>query len=122
LLAYLSTGGSAATLLAEKLAISRPSVTVTTDWLESRGFVTRAADPADGRRVRIEISADGREALRRADERLATRFGEILDLLTSEQAQSVLLAMEQVAHALDEDRELRHERAIASSRPRTPFD
>jgi DNA-binding MarR family transcriptional regulator len=119
LLAYLNTGGAAATMLAEKLAISRPSVTVTTDWLESRGFVTRASDPEDGRRVRIEISKDGREALRRADLRLASRFGQILDLLDDEQARSVVLAMEHIAAALDRDRELRHERAIAANRPRT---
>jgi DNA-binding MarR family transcriptional regulator len=122
LLAYLSTGGSAATVLAEKLAISRPSVTVTTDWLESRGFVTRAADPADGRRIRIEISPAGREALRRADQRLAARFGEILDLLGDEQARSVLAAMELLAHALDLDREMRHQRAIApTGRSRAPM-
>jgi DNA-binding MarR family transcriptional regulator len=39
------------------------SMTQTVGDLESRGFVTRRPDPADGRRALVELTTDGRAAL-----------------------------------------------------------
>src|SRR5690606_33141171 len=53
MLAYLATGETAAKVLAAKLAISRPTVTATLDWLEPQGYVTRSPSELDRRRVDI---------------------------------------------------------------------
>lgn len=41
--------------LAEKSGLAPPSVTGLIDRLERKGFVNRVADPADGRRVRVQL-------------------------------------------------------------------
>ena len=46
--------------LAETLRLHRSTVTGVLQRLEERGFVRRAADPRDGRRARLELTAKGR--------------------------------------------------------------
>src|SRR5687767_3257244 len=65
MLASLSSGASAAANLADKLAVSRPTVTATVDWLEGRGFVSRTPDPDDRRRAAIALTPAGEAALRK---------------------------------------------------------
>lgn len=83
LLAFLDEAPSAATALASKLSVTRPSLTALVDGLASRGYVVRTTDPADRRRVTHEISASGRDAVAAADRaiqgRLAARLGAELD-------------------------------------------
>src|SRR5690606_39654135 len=74
LLAYLVTGETASKVLAAKLAVSRPTVTATLDWLEPRGYVVRSPDTTDRRRVEIAITADGRRALEEADRLVVDRL------------------------------------------------
>jgi len=110
LLAYLSTGASAATALAEKLVVSRPTITATIDWLEERGFVTRSPDPVDRRRVTVTTTPMGEQALAKADQRLTNRLAEVLALLDDSQAASVVAALDHLHDALDRDRSMRHDR------------
>ncbi len=114
LLAYLTSGSSAATVLAAKLAISRPSVTATIDWLEARGYVSRSPDPADGRRSRIDITERGAAALEQANERLVLRLGDLLQGLTPEQARSVLASLDLMSEVLDQDRERRDQKVFGT--------
>lgn len=67
LLVLLSESPSAATALADRLDVTRPSLTALVDGLVARGFVAREPDPHDRRRVTHEISATGHDALQRAD-------------------------------------------------------
>jgi DNA-binding MarR family transcriptional regulator len=117
LLVYLTTGTSAAAVLAAKLAISRPSVTATIDWLESRGYVVRTPDPTDGRRSVVEITAEGQAALDRSDDKLVRRLSELLTLLEPAQAANLVETLELVTEALDRDRDVRDLRVFGTDRP-----
>ena len=109
LLAHLTTGGgSAATELAEKLLVSRPTVTATIDWLEERAMVVRSPDPADGRKVSVAPTAKGRAALKSADDLVANRLTEVLASLGDDGGRAVSEALEQLHDALDDDRRRRH--------------
>jgi len=76
-LAFLADGNQAASRLAEKLAVSRPSVTGVVDGLVARGLVTRSEDPADRRRVGHELTPGGRQVLETAEAEVQRRLTEI---------------------------------------------
>jgi long-chain acyl-CoA synthetase len=67
----------AASALAEKLAVSRPSVTGVVDGLVARGLVQRDHDPDDRRRVGHALTQSGRTLLQRADAEVERRLNEI---------------------------------------------
>lgn len=69
LLAFLSQGDWAASALADRLDVSRPSVTGLVDGLVKRGLVERRPGVHDRRRVDHVLTAAGKQALRAADER-----------------------------------------------------
>jgi long-chain acyl-CoA synthetase len=69
-----------ASVLAYKLAVSRPSVTGVVDGLVSRGAVERQPDPADRRRVCHRLTADGRRLLAEADAEVEQRLRQIAEL------------------------------------------
>ncbi len=63
ILILLDEGKVAASALADRLAVSRPSVTAVVDGLVTRGLVERHHDPADRRRVGHDLTAEGRRLL-----------------------------------------------------------
>jgi long-chain acyl-CoA synthetase len=67
ILIILGEGKEAASSLADKLAVTRPSITAVVDGLVARGLVERHADQGDRRRVSHDITAAGLETLARAD-------------------------------------------------------
>lgn len=69
LLAFLSQGDWAASALADRLDVSRPSVTGLVDGLVKRGLVERRPGVDDRRRVDHVLTPAGKQALRAADER-----------------------------------------------------
>jgi long-chain acyl-CoA synthetase len=69
-----------ASVLADKLAVSRPSVTGVVDGLVARGFVQRQHDPEDRRRVCHLLTAQGRRLLAEADAEVERRLHQIADL------------------------------------------
>ena len=77
LLLFLSEGNAAASAVAGRLAVSRPSVTALADGLERRGLLQRKSDPADRRKVAHELTEAGREALAAADAAVAERIAKI---------------------------------------------
>lgn len=83
LLGNLADGPSQASTLAERLIVSRPSVTALADGLVERGLVTRQGAESDRRRVMHGLTPAGRKVLRAADEaievRLAALSGELSD-------------------------------------------
>jgi len=95
------------TELAERLGIDPPAVTRKAQQLERAGLLSRAADPADARALRLRLSAEGRRSIERllaarvrwlegllggwaADDR--AEFGRLLHLFTA------TIAREQEAH------------------------
>ena len=76
-LGILDRGPEASSVLAEKLAVSRPSVTGVVDGLVARALARRDHDPADRRRIGIELTDDGRHLLAQADTEVERRLQEI---------------------------------------------
>jgi long-chain acyl-CoA synthetase len=80
-LGILGEGREAASALADKLAVSRPSVTGVVDGLVARGFVSRGQADVDRRRVQIELTYSGRDVLDAADAAVDQRLDRIVELL-----------------------------------------
>jgi long-chain acyl-CoA synthetase len=78
-LGILGDGREAASVLADKLAVSRPSVTGVIDGLVARGLVRRDPDATDRRRIDLGLTDDGRRVLARADAEVERRLTEIAD-------------------------------------------
>ena len=62
-LAFLARGESAASKLADRLVVSRPSVTALVDGLVEQGLVARKPSDTDRRCVLHHLTADGRRRL-----------------------------------------------------------
>ena len=76
-LGILGDGQEAASVLADKLAVSRPSVTGVVDGLVARGLVRRDHDGADRRRIGVGLTDEGRRLLAAADAEVQRRLIEI---------------------------------------------
>jgi long-chain acyl-CoA synthetase len=72
-----------ASVVADELAVTRPTVTAIIDGLVGRGLVDRASDPSDRRRVRLLMTAEGRDVLAKADAVVEDRLTTMLDGLGS---------------------------------------
>ena len=101
MLAYLDTEESAAKVLAAKLAVSRPTVTTTLDWLEPRGYVTRTPGVLDRRSVDIAITDKGRAALADADRRVLTRISDLTAHLERVEVATIVESLEVLLEALN---------------------
>lgn len=77
-LILLGEGKEAASALAEKLAVSRPSVTGVVDGLVARGLVARTHDRDDRRRVGHDLTPEGGRLLESADAEVERRLREIV--------------------------------------------
>jgi long-chain acyl-CoA synthetase len=80
-LAFLARGNVAPSVLAGRLAVSRPTITALVDGLAARGFVDRRPDPDDRRRVEHVLTDAGHGALRSADEAIAARLAALVEHL-----------------------------------------
>jgi long-chain acyl-CoA synthetase len=78
-LGILGDGREATSVLADKLAVSRPSVTGVIDGLVARGLVRRDPDATDRRRIDLGLTDDGRRVLAGADAEVERRLTEIAD-------------------------------------------
>jgi long-chain acyl-CoA synthetase len=70
-----------ASVVADELAVTRPTVTAIIDGLVARGLVDRTSDPNDRRRVRLCLTPEGRAVLAKADGAVDTRMSAMLDTL-----------------------------------------
>ena len=80
-LAALDEGQEAASRLADKLAVSRPSITGVVDGLVARGLVRRDHATCDRRRIDIGLTDAGRLVLAAADAAVEERNERIEQLL-----------------------------------------
>ncbi len=80
-LAILGDGCAASSKLAEKLAVSRPSVTGVVDGLVARGLVRRDHTTGDRRRIDVGLTDAGRLVLAAADAAVEQRMERINELL-----------------------------------------
>jgi DNA-binding MarR family transcriptional regulator len=80
LLGFISQSPHRASELASRASVSKPTLTSLIDGLADRGLVRREQVEGDRRGIRLEVTDDGAEALRLADDLLCTR----LSVLTAE--------------------------------------
>jgi DNA-binding MarR family transcriptional regulator len=100
-LGILDGGPEASSVLAEKLAVSRPS-----------GLARRDHDAADRRRIGIELTSDGRRLLAQADTEVERRLNEIAAHL--EDASAAFAGLGPWLEALDAHRSARHSARVAA--------
>lgn len=75
----IATSPERASRIAERAAISRPSLTGVLDGLEQRGWVRRVDVEGDRRGVGLEVTASGRRALVAAERDAAGAIATLLD-------------------------------------------
>jgi long-chain acyl-CoA synthetase len=112
ILILLDEGKVAASALADRLAVSRPSVTAVVDGLVTRGLVERHHDPDDRRRVGHDITAEGRLILERADSSVDKRLSEIAAIIDQSAAASAFSGLNCWREALDTYRTVKHEAVV----------
>jgi long-chain acyl-CoA synthetase len=101
-LAFLSEDGaaSAATALAGRMSVSKPSITALVDGLVQRGLVERRGSEQDRRRVEHLLTDDGRAVLGRADHAVNARLALIAGHLAPDDRSQAGQGLEQWAAAL----------------------
>jgi long-chain acyl-CoA synthetase len=100
ILALVDAGDERSTLLADRLAVAKPTITAVVDGLVERGFVAREAVAGDRRKIRVVLTPAGVGALRAAEEEM----GETLDRIFEHARERDAL----VAALLDLDDALAH--------------
>jgi long-chain acyl-CoA synthetase len=105
LLALLSEGSINASTLAERLVVSRPSVTALVDGLVARGMVKRGSDPSDRRHVTHLVTELGQQVLDRADRAAAARLQDLSRHLSAEDVPAADDGLAAWERALDSYRE-----------------
>jgi len=76
--------------LADRNAVSAPTMSSTINTLEERGWVRRRRDDTDRRVVWIEITAEGLHAIDAINRHTAERIAHVLRTLTAEQQEMVV--------------------------------
>lgn len=97
-LALVSAGDERATLLAGRLAITKPSVSAVVDGLAERGFLAREPVDGDRRAVRLCITRTGTAALTAAEGAMAERLDPLVDALDDRNA--FVAGLDQIEAAL----------------------
>jgi DNA-binding MarR family transcriptional regulator len=78
-LALVAAGDERSSLVAERLAVARPTITAVVDGLVERGCLTREAIAGDRRSLRLVVTEAGRAALFAVEESMAEAVGDVLD-------------------------------------------
>jgi DNA-binding MarR family transcriptional regulator len=104
-LGILGEGSAAASALADRLAVRRPSITALIDGLEARGLVDRRQEDADRRRVSLRLTPEGVSTLARADVAVDEYLVAIAGHLPDKDEAMALRSLELWARAMVESRQ-----------------
>ncbi len=85
--------------LAEKQAVSPPTMSNTVTALEARGWVQRTPSAGDRRRVQVELTAQGRDVLDNVQRRSEARMAALLDRLSAAECQTLTRGLALLEHA-----------------------
>jgi long-chain acyl-CoA synthetase len=108
-LGILVEGSNAASALADRLAVRRPSVTALIDGLEARGFVERTHDECDRRRISLRLTDDGQRIVAEADRCVDAYLTSLAGNLPSPDDVMALHALELWGQALTSSHQARTE-------------
>lgn len=84
------------TELAEKLDVKPSAVTVMIDRLQKAGYVTRSNDTADRRVIFVELTEDGRDILKKAQQIREDIVGSYLSHFGTEEARIATEVLEKI--------------------------
>jgi DNA-binding MarR family transcriptional regulator len=104
-LGILAEGSAAASGLADRLAVRRPSITALVDGLVARGFVDRRQEDTDRRRVELRLMPEGVATLARADAAVDEYLVAIAGHLPDKEEAMALRSLELWARAMVESRQ-----------------
>ena len=104
-LGILAEGSSAASGLADRLAVRRPSITAIVDGLVARGLVDRRQEDSDRRRVALRLTKDGERLLATADRAVDEYLVAIAGYLPSKDEAMALRSLELWGRAMTAHRE-----------------
>jgi long-chain acyl-CoA synthetase len=107
----LAEGTAAASALADRLAVRRPSITALIDGLVARGLVDRRQENADRRRVSLRLTPEGTSTLARADVAVDEYLVAIAGHLPDKDEAMALRSLELWARAMVESRQGPRQRA-----------
>ena len=79
ILALIAAGDERSSMLAERLAVAKPTITAVVDGLVERGFVGREAVAGDRRSIRVALTPAGVVALHAAEEEMAETLDRIFE-------------------------------------------
>jgi long-chain acyl-CoA synthetase len=99
-LGILAEGSSAASGLADRLAVRRPSITAVVDGLVARDLVDRRQEEGDRRRVALRLTPAGARILAEADEVVDASLVSIAGHLPSREEATALRSLELWGRAL----------------------
>lgn len=116
LLTFLDRDDWAASALADRLAVSRPSVTSLADGLVAKGLIERRPSEEDRRRVLHVLTKQGRAALAKADRALQGRLDGFLERLDDEARSAAVDGLAALTQALVAARDERYGRLRATER------
>ena len=85
-LAFVAAGTERSSLVAEGLALARPTVTAAVDGLVERKFLTREAVEGDRRSLRLAVTSAGADALSAAERSMGERLDAVLEHARDPQA------------------------------------
>jgi long-chain acyl-CoA synthetase len=102
ILSLVARAPERASRLASQSDVSRPTLTGVLDGLVARGWVERTEVEGDRRGIELEATAEGRAALEDAQNAVAARFDDILQLVEPGQRATAIAGLEALGHALHE--------------------
>jgi long-chain acyl-CoA synthetase len=108
-LTCIDEGTAESGALADRLVVTRPSVTAVADVLVTRGLVERKHEEDDRRRVSHSLTPSGREALAEADAAVEARLDRILGFLQEDQHDKAIDGFSLWNRALDDFRMARRD-------------
>ena len=112
-LGILAEGSSAASGLADRLAVRRPSITALIDGLVARGLVDRRQEEDDRRKVALRLTKDGERILQQADRAVDDYLATLAGCLPSKEEAMALRSLELWGRAMVASREATKDTADA---------
>lgn len=101
-LKVLSHGARRPSELAERMIVSRPTITASIDRLLKRGLVKRHLDPQNRRQTILELTEEGERIIEKCQEEIVQRVaGRIVNGLTREEREALLTGLKAVRREIE---------------------
>jgi DNA-binding MarR family transcriptional regulator len=97
-LALIAAGDERSSLLADRLAVAKPTITAVVDGLVERGYVSREAVAGDRRSIRVAVTTSGGTALIAAQEEMSDALERIF--VHAREREAVITALVDLDEAL----------------------